>query len=181
MKGQPILSDDDKRAFMRDGYIVLRGIVPAPMTAAALQVADEAFSIAKDAGDAVEQTSDGMAPHFTKEARRHPAVVGIINKSGLYAACEELLGKGNVFTRSIAQIAFRGKDPKFTRQGMSMTEDMPAHCYHIDAGAAKTNRTASPFSLLVGVCLSPNQHVDENRGQFNVWPGKFGLQRIQSA
>lgn len=170
MAPNQVLTNKQKKAFMRDGYLVLRGAVPQEMVEAALKAVDEAF---ENGQYEIEADKADPVPHFNVEARKHEDIAHIPRQTDVFAACEDLMGKNKAHYGPKGQIAFRQTDLKMIQSGMTMTEAMPAHRYHIDGGHGVLGPTGTPFSLLVGICLSDGQDIDENRGQFNVWPGKF--------
>lgn len=162
--------------FIRDGFLVMRGAVPPEMVAAALEVIDEAYTN----GDyTFDESKFDPVPDFDKSLSEHPAVGEILDRTDVFSAMEDLLGTGNVKYARAPQIAFRTTDKKATASGMGMTDYIAPFRYHIDGGAGKLGPTGTPFTLLVGVCLSAGQDVDENRGQFTAWPGShFKLHRV---
>lgn len=165
-----VLTREQKESFIRDGYLVLRNVVPREMVDAALRVVDNAF--AERNYTLNDHNKQDVVPFFNQEVEKAPEIYGTMSDTVLIEACEDLLGKGNVLYGKKAQIAFRPTDQRLLQNGMGMTEPMPKHRYHIDGGGGKYKKTASSFTLLVGVALSEGQDVDKNRGQLNVWPGK---------
>lgn len=171
-----VLSDDDKRDFIRDGFVVLRGAIPTDMVEAAGGRVDEAY----ENGDyKFDETKFDPVPQFSKDLQQHPDICELLNRSCVYGAMEDLLGTGNVTYNGMTQIAFRTRDKAMVRKGMQMTDMIPKMRYHIDGGEGKLAKTGTPFTLLVGVCLSANQDIEENRGQFTVWKGShFKLHEV---
>lgn len=159
------LTKEQKQSFIENGYLILRNVVPQDFISAALKVADDAFL----AGDHTpnDHTENGIVPCFKPEVEKAPEIQRIMAETKLLQVCEALLGKGNCTYPRKSQIAFRQTDHHLIQKGMGLTEPMPKHRWHIDGGS----KTASAFTMLVGVALSPGQDVDENRGQFTVWPG----------
>lgn len=166
-----VLSEEQKRSFIRDGFVILRDVVPRQMVDAALRVVDKGFADGKYTLN--DHNKQDVVPFFNHEVEQAPEVERIMSNTCLIEACEDLLGKGNSYYGKGAQIAFRPTDERLKGQGMGMTQNMPKHKWHIDGGSGKYMKTASSFTMLVGVALSDGQDVDENRGQFNVWPGKL--------
>lgn len=170
MATNQVLSDDEKRAFIRDGYLILRGAVSKELVEAALQAADGAY----EAGQyTLNEEEVDPVPNFEMEVMKHDDIAQVPRRSKVFAACEDLLGKGKAHYWPKAQIAFRQTDAKAMKQGIKISDPMASRRYHIDGGRGKYEPTGTPFTLLVGICLSPGQMVDENRGQFNAWPGKY--------
>lgn len=163
------LTEEEKKKFIRDGYIVLRGAIGEKLVEEALSVIDEAY----ENGDYEmnEKSGEPDVPKFSAEVAKHKAIGRILDRSNVVDAMEDLLGEDNVQFARRAQIAFRPQDENAIKKGLKITDQTPPLHYHIDGGAAHQNTTGSPFTLLAGVCLSPGQDVDELRGQFTVWPG----------
>lgn len=168
-----VLTDDQKQFFITNGYVILRDVVPSSMVEAALRVADAAFEAREYTLN--DHNKNDVVPIFKQHIEKSPEIYEIMTKTILHDACDDLLGKGNCKYGKRAQIAFRPTDERLVQKGMGKTENMPKHRWHIDGGSGKYMKTASAFTLLVGVVLSEGQDVDENRGQFTVWPGKFAF------
>eukprot|EP00177_Eucheuma_denticulatum_P005946 GFKZ01010842.1.p1 GENE.GFKZ01010842.1~~GFKZ01010842.1.p1 ORF type:complete len:273 (+),score=37.71 GFKZ01010842.1:100-918(+) len=164
-----VLTSEQKQSFITDGFVVLRNAVPLDLVKDALQVADDAF--AANQYSLNKHNPNDVVPIFDKEVEKSPAISTIMSSTVLHDACDDLLGQGNSRYGKKAQIAFRPTDERLVENGMGLTENMPKHRWHIDGGNGKYMKTASPFTLLVGVVLSEGQDVNENRGQFTVWPG----------
>lgn len=164
-----VLTEAQKRSFVRDGYVILRNVATPEMVNDALRVIDKGFAD----GEYVlhDRNKQDVVPHFNQHVEKAPEIHRIMAGTILHEACEDLLGKGNIKYGKKAQIAYRPTDERLKEKGMGMTEDMPKHRWHIDGGSGKYMKTASSFTALVGVALSEGQDVDENRGQLNVWPG----------
>jgi len=169
----PYLTEEQKRSFIKDGFLVLRDIIPLDLVQIALDHCDTAYA----EGEYVVKDPNGAdpIPTFNDNVQKTPAIANLMTESRLFEACEDLIGTGKAKFGKRAQIAFRLTDQRMLRKKMGLTEPMPKHRWHIDGGNGKYKDTASAFTLLVGVCLSPGQDVDENRGQFNVWPGKISM------
>lgn len=163
-----MLTDSQKRIFVRDGFIFLQNAVPQHLIAAALSRADQFY---QQGAYHVDNGPDPV-PRFNNEATNHPDIGCLLRGSPfLEAAIESLLGPGNSHHSDSAQIAFRPFDTINADKGMTISDPMPRLGYHIDGGMGPYRKNATPFTALVGVCLSTGQDVDENRGQLTVWPG----------
>lgn len=171
-----VLTQEQKQSFIRDGYIVLRNVASREMVDDALRVIDKAFADGKCTYDPTKQDA---VPSFNDEVQRAPEIGRIISDTVIMEACDDLLGNGNSRCAKKAQIAHRLTDERLKAQGMGMTQKMPKHKWHIDGGSGIYEKTASGFTMLVGVALSDGQDVDENRGQLNVWTGKWRFQRMR--
>lgn len=168
-----ILSTEQKETFIRDGFLIISGAVPQDKVKAAVDLIDDAYE-KKDynINGITKPGSKHPVPGFHKMIKEAPEVLDLLYGSVLFNAAEELLGKGNVVIRNNqGQIAYTTPSEEFIKQGMDINEPHPKRRWHIDAGHGKYAAVGSDFSLLIGICLSDGQYIDENRGQFTVWLG----------
>lgn len=167
------LTDEQKEAFVRDGFVILPGFVPTELVDAAESRIDTAYEngrynrmIKKLLG------RDQPTPNFYKPIKQSQEVMDLMYKTGLYEVAEDLVGEGHAVIRDdLAQIAVTFPCQHFIDEGMDINEPQPKRKWHIDAGQGKYAAQGTDFSFLMGVALSDGQEVDENRGQFTVWPG----------
>lgn len=169
------LTAAQKKAFVRDGYVVINGAVSEDLVSQALEFVDNAFENNKYHTNGKKRIgSEHPAPSFLKPAKRSPKVKDLFFKSGLVDASEQLIGEGQVTIReNMAEISFNAPNEVFVEEGMDMTEPFPKRKWRVEPGQGIYKGRGGDFSFLVGVALSDGQDVDENRGQFTVWPGKF--------
>lgn len=168
------LTRAQKEIFMRDGYLVLRDIVSPDLIQVAKNFVKEAHtkgsfveSDEKQVGSSVPRMS------FSNTVERAPQITDLYLKSGLVDLSEELLGKGNVMIqRNRGLVSFSCTSDVFMHEGMPMTAPYARRKWKIDPGMDKYEAFGADYLLLVGVVLSEGQDVDENRGQFTVWPGR---------
>jgi hypothetical protein len=186
----PPLSAAEKGAFVRDGYLVLRGAAGPLAVAAAL----------RHLNSVVGELARGAAP--TEEAREallhteHPAALGLLTRTrvGGFAArlCSKLRAPARAqlaprypqplppaaAARAFATDAGGGgggapADDPLAALGEKRSQG-PSSRWHVDGvDAARREPPAranlAPFSLLVGVALSDTPHAAA--GQFTVFPG----------
>lgn len=164
------LTTKQKEAFVRDGYVLLNGVVPLDKAEEALQFVDYAFATKKYS---VRKNADNKLPAFYSKIQESTVLTDLVTKTGIIDALEDLYGKGNVaILGNAGQVAFRPRSDRMIAKGFQKTQPMGNSAWHIDEGPeGKYVKTSSCFTTLVGVPLSPGQEVDENRGQLNVWPG----------
>lgn len=175
------LTRAQKETFMRDGYLVLRDIVSPDLIQVAIDFVTEAHakgsfqeSNRKQIGSSAPQIS------FVNAVRRAPQVTDLYLKSGLVDLSEELLGKGNIMVqRNNGTVSFSCTSDVSVNEGMSETAPHPRDEWKIDLGRDKYEVFGADYLLLVGVALSKGQDVDENRGQFTVWPGRYPCLLLQ--
>lgn len=167
-----VLSTEQKETFIRDGFLIIPGAVPEDKVKAAVNLIDKAYEGKQyNINGITKPGSKHPVPGFHKPIKQAPEILDLVYGSGVYSAAEELLGKGNLVIRNNqAQIACTTQSEEFIEKGMDICQPHPKRRWHIDNGYGKYAAVGSDFSLLIGVCLSDGQHVDENRGQFTVWP-----------
>lgn len=169
------LSMKQKRQFMRDGYIVVQGVIDQDTVQAALAVIDEAIKLERfqvcpkrEVGSGVRLTS------FWKVTHREPAITKLFLKTGLVDLCEQLFGEGNVvLPRDPVQISVNDRNELLAAQNMKLKDAHPPHQWTMDVGLDQYVKHGTNCMLIVGVALSEKQDVDENRGQVVVWPSKL--------
>lgn len=169
----PVLSREQKEAFIRDGFVILERAIPMEKVRAALDLIDGAYESGQyNSSGTTQPGSKKAVPGFVRPVKQAPEVLELAYGTVLLQAAEDLLGKGHCRIRNkLAQIAYTAQNEQYVEQGMGMKEPHPKLRWHIDAGNGKYAAWGSDFSLLCGVCLSDGQYVDENRGQFNIWVG----------
>lgn len=160
------LTRDEKLGFVKDGYLVVRDLVPPKIVEDAMKVINQALCTPGGIG----QFSSGLTS-LNEEVGKSPAVQALLFASGAWTVCQRLLGKGNVIGGKSAQCVLRGPDPSLDYEFLSDTP--PGRMWHTDGfcwrGFDKRSCQHSPFTLLVGFTLS--DATKPNRGNFSAWPG----------
>jgi len=143
------LSAEQKHSFMRDGVLVLRGLVSQELVEDALRAINSSLAVA--------QSSDERADL--------PAVRDLLLKSPVLSAAEQLLGPNIRLKNAGGQVALRYPlSPKDAhRRGAKADES-----WHVDSMAKQAHMSA--FQLLVGVALSAQP--EDDCGNLHVWPGE---------
>eukprot|EP01060_Flectonema_neradi_P023362 TRINITY_DN3160_c0_g1_i1.p1 TRINITY_DN3160_c0_g1~~TRINITY_DN3160_c0_g1_i1.p1 ORF type:complete len:436 (+),score=40.10 TRINITY_DN3160_c0_g1_i1:51-1358(+) len=150
------LSADQKKTFMEAGFVQLKGCVPQALVDRALcEINSRLCEI-----DSATKNEDGHI-QFCSSVSGSPAVLALFYMSPLYSYVQSLLGRGKVSRCHGGQIALRGPNTKH----YGLKEDN-SFGWHLD-GIDKNKH--SPFSLLVGVTLSPA--TEPNQGNLVVYPG----------
>jgi hypothetical protein len=148
-----------RSTFRRDGYVHLRGVIPAVRVRAARAAIADALDRDESHGEMVrfEQST------FLPAATQHPAILDVL--ASVSSAIAELLSVARAPATSRAQIALR-----FPQRAPS---EEPRHGFHVDGFPSAGNEVASGAvernTLLVGAYLTPVRGPD--RGNFVVWPG----------
>lgn len=169
------LTPAQKRSFVKDGYVVLPGAVSAEMVGQALAVVDSAFKNKKYASNGKKRFGSNYPfPLFLKPIKRNQKVRDLFFKSGLVDASEQLIGEGHVTLReNMPDVSFNAQSELAVEEGMGLAEPFPSRKWQMQSGQGFYKGSGGDCNFMVGVALSDGQDVDENRGQFTVWPGKF--------
>ncbi|CAN8065204.1 unnamed protein product [Agarophyton chilense] len=163
-----MLTEEQRLSFVRDGYLILPQIVSLGLIQAALNHCDTAY--ATHQYNVPQNASGGkVTPSFWRSVKSAAAVTNLFFESGLFGVTEQLLGRCNVeLLNGDGQIAYTMPvvDGK-----LGVDEKHPQNKWHIDTPLGEYVNRGADFIAIVGVALSEGQDVDENRGQFTVWPG----------
>lgn len=164
------LCTEQKQQFMRDGYIILQGVIPEKNVQEALAFFDDAVANKR------YSTRDNLEeplPAFYDKVQTDDIVTSMVWKTPLLQALEDLYGTGKVsILGNAGQIAFRPQSKRFVEKGFGLTKPLNNNYWHVDDGpGGKYVKGPASFTVLAGVACSPGQDIDENRGQLNVWPG----------
>lgn len=170
------LTDEQKRFFIREGYLVLPGFVDSSYVDAAMGFIDNWIAGGQRAHKHKNVGIGDPSASFDKRAKRAPPITDLIFRTGLLELAEDLLGEGNATVRdNLGQIAYNEPRKDLIEQGVDIHKPPSKHRWHIDAGHGKYASLGSDFSVLCGVALSDGQQVDENRGQFTLFPGSHHI------
>ncbi|KAI0566673.1 hypothetical protein FGB62_7g01 [Gracilaria domingensis] len=164
------LTEEQKLSFIRDGYIILPQIVSIGLIQAALAHCDAAYA-ANHYNTPKHDSGVKPTPSFWRSVKSARPVTDLFYESGLMQVAEQLLGASNVdILNDDGQIAYTLPNPD---SELSLHEQHPKQKWHIDTPLGEYINRGADFVLIVGVALSEGQEVDENRGQFTVWPGRY--------
>lgn len=171
-----ILTEEQLACFVRDGYVIVPGAVPADLVDQALEYLDEAMESKRYEGKGKDiMGSEKQAPEFRKNIKRASQVKDLFYQSGLLQACEQLIGEGSVMVLDgMSDVSYISQSEVYVKEGMDMKEPFPKNKGHVlNHKSINQSRGAGSHNVLVGVAISEGQEVDENRGQLIVWPGKL--------
>lgn len=168
------LTRQQKEEFVRDGYIVLPGVVPRARMLEAIAAVDHAYNTQQYS---IRLNTEESLPAFYNRLQQSDAVTNLVWKTPLLLALEDLYGNGNVtILGNAGQVAFRPIQKRFVDKGFGLTQKLGNNFWHVDDGpGGKYVNGPASFTTLLGIALSPGQDVDENRGQLNVWPGLLAI------
>jgi hypothetical protein len=183
----PALTPEQLGAFMRDGYLIVKGAAGPLAVEAALRHFNSVIgALAGSAGGGAEEARDALLNSD------HPAALSLLLRTRVGGVAARLCSKLTLPKR--AQLAPRYPQPlppacaerAFAEEGAPLPAadgdplgglgekrtQGPRSRWHVDGvDAAKRGGEArlAPFSLLVAVALSDTPH--EGAGQFTVFPG----------
>lgn len=165
-----VLTEVQKLQFIRDGYLVLPEIVPIEMAAAARHHCDVAYE-SKKYNLPQNNGNYRPTPSFWHSVKSANPITDLFYKTDLYQVAEDLLGPSNtVLRQEEGQIAYTLPDEE---SGLGIDDDHPKNKWHIDTPQGPYANQGTSFILMFGVALSEGQIVNQNRGQFTIWPGTY--------
>lgn len=164
------LTDDEILSFAKNGYLHLKGVVSAKKIEDALAVIDKAYEEGNHGWN--DKNPKDKVPEFGNDVSKDEKVLETVKGSKLWGAVEKLIGKGSAEMPKLAQVALREPSDYWKGEGWDLKTSVDAWPWHIDGGMGQYAMVGSPFTMLIGVCLSEGQQVpEENHGQFLAWPG----------
>mmetsp|Transcript_104292 Transcript_104292/g.185390 ORF Transcript_104292/g.185390 Transcript_104292/m.185390 type:complete len:524 (-) Transcript_104292:146-1717(-) len=140
------LTLEQRKTFMEDGFLIIKGVVPPSLASAALAAIN--CSLLKVG--ATVQEEEGNIRHCADIASSD-TILSLLYGTPLWTIAQRLLGRGCVAGHGQGQIALR--PPNLNAVGLEEDASIPPKQWHID-GMYKAELDNSPFSLLVGVALS---------------------------
>lgn len=161
-----LLSPGQKRAFVDDGFLVVRDVVPAVARDRALRMINAALGQQKP--DRV--VNDVFTGHENCDPLQHsPELLGLLSDSPALSVAEQLTEPGALTASRCCQVASRFpvhdplSDPKKPAPAIPHLDGIPNRTNGLPPGKL------FPFSVLVGIFLSDLAAPDS--GNFVVWPG----------
>ena len=171
------LTRDQYAAFAKDGFVILRQVVPEPLVDDALAFINNFVGQGPSAWvldtDAVTEPND--EPKMKLRSSSHPSIMQLVSQTCISAAAEQLLGSGRVMAPGSGQLAVRFPvvdrlekvNGELTEASLQVVHrDYSRDHFHID-GTGK--ESPLPFSLLCKVALSDQTGL--HRGNFTIFPG----------
>jgi hypothetical protein len=147
-----MLNREQTDEFAERGFLVLPGVVPPDVMAAASAAIDEL----------IERDPPGpevRGPYnYFPEAARAPALAALLADSPAFGLAESLTGAGTLDRPWQVQVALN-LPPVPHRPGM----------HHIDGAPGEPDGRPGTFTMLAGVLMSDQR--DEDAGNLWVWPG----------
>ena len=148
-----LLTPDQLRAFGRDGYLIMPGLVPPDRVLAANAAIDTLLADRPPPAGTVGQHS------YVEPPDAQPALLDLLTATPAYAIAEQLTAVGGLVGPSHVQVALTFPPYRHIPGGG-----------HVD-GLNQVDEHGRPksFTMLVGVLLS-DQTADD-MGNLHVWPG----------
>lgn len=171
---EPIaFSEEQKLAFVNDGYIILRKVVSEELVSAANVFIDNAKADGMLKDDTRKMLGEDVPTYrFSKDTAESPEVTDLLFKTGLYEAAEGLLGEDYaVVTGNMGHLDIVPTCEVFVERGMKINRPHPKKRWKVYAGMGKHAKKGAGYSVLISVALSEEGDANENRGQIVVWPG----------
>jgi len=164
------LTDEEILSFAKNGYLILKDVVPAKQMEDALAVIDKAYEEGNHGVN--DKNPKDKVPEFRNDVAKNHKVVETVKGTKLWSAVEQLIGKGSAQMPKLAQVALREPSEYWKGKGWDLHTSVEKWPWHIDGGQGTYAFVGSPFTMLVGICMSEGQDSsDENHGQFLAWPG----------
>ncbi len=158
------LNEEQRRALLDDGYLLVPGLVPRARVDAALKAINHSLG---EEGIAKDQIWTLRAQTFCPELAAAPEILDLYRATPAAALAEAAIGAGQIVTPTTGQIALRfpqklagSANPKLPYPHI---DGMPGPLNGVEAG------TLYHFTALAGVFLSDVGAPFE--GNFTVWPG----------
>lgn len=163
-----------KRAFMRDGYVVLRAAVAPPLLAEAQRRVHNALRNGRATRDVKREYggSEQNALSLPRGIRLSGEVMALMLRSGLVDVAEAFVGLRNVVVADgISDIVLIPTSELAVAEGWEPTKPHPRAAWNVGVGKQRFKHRGADHLLCVGVALSDGLYIDDNRGQLLVWPG----------
>lgn len=173
------LTEEQLISFVKDGYVVVQGAVSKDLVCQALKFLDSAIEKNRYANNGKPiMGSEKKMPEFKKPVKRSSKVKDMFYQSGLIQACEQLLQAGSlVIFDSMCDVSYLSQSEIFVKEGTGKDSFSQIKGKVLDHKTINQTQGAGNYNVMVGVAMSEGQEVDENRGQFLVWPGTLLLEQ----
>ena len=156
------LSVEQKRQFVRDGFLHVPQAVPARTLAAARRAINHSLGAGMDRADVVRFNNQTFAPELAADSR----LLRLATAPPVWSHVRALLGDRRVGRPRQCQIALRFPRPEGTPRKLG-----GAHLdgYHAPLNGVPDDGVVRNFTLLLGILLSDVRAAFS--GNFTVWPG----------
>lgn len=157
-----MLTQAQKRHFVREGYLHVSGVVPQIMIDAARRVVNHSIGTVGSGGENLENNRSAF---FCYDILDSPTILAMYNDTPVMQIAEDLMGKGNV------EPVKRAKT--YPRFPLALGEEAPEPRGHIDGVGSGTNgqpkgQYSRGFSAFAVIYLM--DIPEPYSGNFTVWP-----------
>ena len=156
------ITDEQKRDFVRDGYLHVRGAIPPRTLARARRAINHSIGAGFDRNDITKLNSQS----FCAELCGDPRLLRLATTPTVWARIGALVGTGRTAKPQSCQIALRFPRPEGTPRRITGPH---IDGYHTPDNGVPDDGTVRNFTLLLGVMLS--DVAAPFSGNFTVWPG----------
>ncbi len=157
-----MLTSEQKRRFVEEGYLHLPALVPAAMVQTALRAINHSIGeVGKTGSDPKRYKVDS----FCHELTRSPLITDIFNHTSITPAIEELLGQGNVLPVEHVQIA-----PRFPLPVGQEPEPDDGHLDGIGGGRNGMAKGVYVRNFTIFAVVYLVDVLEPESGNFTVWP-----------
>jgi len=156
------LTDDQKRNFVRDGFLHVPGVVPPRLLARARRAINHSLGAGIDRNDVTRLN----AQSFCGELRSDPRLLRLATTPAVWAHVRALLGERRTAKPQRCQIALRFPRPEGVPRRLAGPH---IDGYHTPENGVPDDGVVRNFTLLLGIMLS--EVPAPFSGNFTVWPG----------
>lgn len=177
---RPVVSDELLVSFMQDGYIILPGFMKMEQIDRARARFSHVVKLGRWRRDPKRPYIGGKQGIFelTRSSRLGDDFMQLMLNSGLVDVAEGFVGIQNVVVGDGIADVFqvpRSDDEGDSELSCGLHDELNSTCWHVDVGRGRFKARGFDHLIRIGVALSDEMDVDENRGQLLVWPGTYIL------
>lgn len=162
-----MLTDEQKRHFVENGYVQIQGAIPEAMIDAARRAVNHSIG---EVGLGGKNAEGNRSAFFCAELLDAPVITDLYNRTSVIAVAESLMGAGNVLPVERAK--------PYPRFPLPPGEDPAEPRGHLDGIGNGSNGTAKGeykrgFTAFAVIYLA--DVPEPNSGNFTVWPKSHRL------
>ncbi|MYD98789.1 MAG: phytanoyl-CoA dioxygenase family protein [Gammaproteobacteria bacterium] len=156
------LTEEQKRNFVRDGFLHVADVVPSRLVARARRAINNSLGTGIDPDQLTRFNNQTFCP----ELRDDPRLVRLATTPAVWSHVRALLGDGRVIRPQTCQIALRFPLPEGTSRRL---DGGHIDGYHTRENGVPDDGMVRNFTLLLGIMLSDVPKPFS--GNFTAWPG----------
>jgi hypothetical protein len=139
------LTPEQRKSFVEDGFLIIRGAVPPCLATAALAVINR--SLLKHGTSTIEENGN---LRYCTDICGNDTILALLYGTPLWTIAQRLMGRGSISRKQAAQIALR--PPSDEGADLESNTKMLDKRWHFDGMLPEKSWTS--FALLVGIALS---------------------------